>query len=67
MIWQGHDLYSNYDQLRFQIGLVPQQDIQHPQLKVRQALRFAAQLRLPPDTSRHEQEARVRQVADSSS
>ena len=64
VIWQGHDLYAHYDQLRFQIGLVPQQDIQHPQLKVRQALRFAAQLRLPPDTTRQEQDARVLQVAD---
>ncbi len=64
VIWQGHDLYANYDQLRFQIGLVPQQDIQHPQLKVRQALRFAARLRLPPDTTRQEQDARVLQVAD---
>ncbi len=64
VIWQGHDLYAHYDQLRFQIGLVPQQDIQHPQLKVRQALRYAAELRLPPDTSRPEQEARVHQVAE---
>ena len=64
VIWQGHDLYAHYDQLRFQIGLVPQQDIQHPQLKVRQALRFAARLRLPPDTTRAEQDNRVRQVAD---
>jgi ABC-type multidrug transport system ATPase subunit/pSer/pThr/pTyr-binding forkhead associated (FHA) protein len=64
VIWQGHDLYSHYDQLRFQIGLVPQQDIQHPQLKVRQALRFAAQLRLPPDTTRREQDARVHAVAE---
>ncbi|MEZ0578302.1 FHA domain-containing protein [Nocardioides sp. MH1] len=64
VIWQGHDLYANYDQLRFQIGLVPQQDIQHPQLKVRQALRFAAELRLPPDTTPQEQEARVHQVAE---
>ena len=30
VVWQGHDLYTHYDQLRFQIGLVPQQDIQHP-------------------------------------
>ncbi|WP_183098867.1 FHA domain-containing protein [Nocardioides pelophilus] len=64
VIWQGHDLYAHYDQLRFQIGLVPQQDIQHPQLKVRQALRYAAQLRLPPDTTRPEQDARVAAVAD---
>ncbi|KAA1425980.1 FHA domain-containing protein [Nocardioides antri] len=64
VIWQGHDLYAHYDQLRFQIGLVPQQDIQHPQLKVRQALRYAAELRLPPDTTRREQEHRVHQVAE---
>lgn len=63
VIWQGHDLYQHYDQLRFQIGLVPQQDILHPQLKVKQGLRFAAQLRLPPDTTAQEWDARVNHVA----
>ncbi|MCL2614484.1 MAG: ATP-binding cassette domain-containing protein [Nocardioidaceae bacterium] len=63
VVWQGHDLYANYDQLRFQIGLVPQQDILHPQLKVRQGLGYAARLRLPPDTSAPEREQRVQQVA----
>ncbi|MDO9458268.1 ATP-binding cassette domain-containing protein, partial [Nocardioides sp.] len=63
VIWQGHDLYAHYDQLRFQIGLVPQQDIQHPQLKVRQALAYAAELRLPPDTRAQERDQRVRTVA----
>ncbi len=63
VIWQGHDLYTHYDQLRFQIGLVPQQDIQHPQLKVRQALGYAAELRLPPDTSGPERTHRVQTVA----
>ncbi len=63
VIWQGHDLYAHYDQLRFQIGLVPQQDIQHPQLKVRQALGYAAELRLPPDTTPQEREHRVQTVA----
>ena len=63
VIWQGHDLYQHYDQLRFQIGLVPQQDILHPQLKVKQGLRFAAQLRLPPDTTAAEWDARVNHVA----
>ncbi len=62
VVWQGHDLYRNYDQLRYQIGLVPQQDIQHPQLTVRQALGFAARLRLPPDTSAPERDQRVHQV-----
>ena len=60
--WQGHDLYTHYDQLRFQIGLVPQQDIQHPQLTVRQGLSYAAELRLPPDTTRDERARRVSQV-----
>ncbi|WP_139977696.1 ATP-binding cassette domain-containing protein [Nocardioides litoris] len=63
VVWQGHDLYAHYDQLRFQIGLVPQQDIQHPQLKVRQALSYAAELRLPPDTSSQERAQRVQTVA----
>ncbi|WP_340537024.1 FHA domain-containing protein [Nocardioides sp. GXZ039] len=63
VIWQGHDLYTHYDQLRFQIGLVPQQDIQHPQLKVRQALGYAAELRLPPDTQPEERAQRVHTVA----
>ncbi|MFB9312656.1 ATP-binding cassette domain-containing protein [Nocardioides plantarum] len=63
VVWQGHDLYAHYDQLRFQIGLVPQQDIQHPQLKVRQALAYAAELRLPPDTRPQERDQRVRTVA----
>lgn len=63
VIWQGHDLYAHYDQLRFQIGLVPQQDIQHPQLKVRQALAYAAELRLPPDTRPQERDHRVHTVA----
>jgi ABC-type multidrug transport system ATPase subunit/pSer/pThr/pTyr-binding forkhead associated (FHA) protein len=63
VIWQGHDLYTHYDQLRFQIGLVPQQDIQHPQLKVKQALGYAAELRLPPDTTGQERFARVHTVA----
>ncbi|WP_232679683.1 ATP-binding cassette domain-containing protein [Nocardioides sp. R-C-SC26] len=63
VVWQGHDLYEHYDQLRFQIGLVPQQDIQHPQLKVGQALGYAAELRLPPDTTKAERAARVETVA----
>lgn len=62
VVWQGHDLYTHYDQLRYQIGLVPQQDIQHPQLTVRQGLNYAAMLRLPPDTSAEERGARVQQV-----
>lgn len=63
VMWQGHDLYAHYDQLRFQVGLVPQADILHPQLTVQQGLGYAARLRLPPDTSAAEAQTRVHQVA----
>jgi ABC-type multidrug transport system ATPase subunit len=60
--WNGRDLYGGYAQMRFLVGLVPQEDILHRQLTVRRALHFAAQLRLPPDTSTTELEERVSQV-----
>jgi ABC-type multidrug transport system ATPase subunit len=64
VLWDGHDLYRHYEELRFQIGLVPQEEILHPQLTVREGLGYAARLRLPPDTSRTEQLRRVDQVID---
>lgn len=49
--WNGHHLNEEYTDLRTQIGFVPQEEIQHPQLGVRQSLHFSAQLRLPADSS----------------
>lgn len=63
VLWQRQDLYTNYEQLRFQIGLVPQQDIQHNQLRVKEAFEFAAELRLPPDTTGPERHERVGAVS----
>lgn len=60
--WNGRDLYAEYAQLRFLVGLVPQEDILHRQLTVRRALQFAARLRLPPDTTAGERDERVRDV-----
>jgi ABC-type multidrug transport system ATPase subunit len=45
----GRDLYADYDELRARIGYVPQEDLVHEQLTVRQELEFAGALRLPPD------------------
>ncbi|MEA2614758.1 MAG: transport system ATP-binding/permease protein [Chloroflexota bacterium] len=58
----GRDLYSSYDEMRQRIGYVPQDDILHPQLTVRRALRYAAELRFPPDVSTADREARVEEV-----
>ena len=62
VFFDGHDLYETYDELRNRIGLVPQDDILHPQLTVRRALTYAAELRFPPDVSARERDARIDEV-----
>jgi ABC-type multidrug transport system ATPase subunit len=60
--YDGRDLYADYAELRYRIGLVPQDDVLHRQLTVRRALRFAAALRFADDVSRRERTARVDEV-----
>ncbi|MGH8477142.1 MAG: FHA domain-containing protein [Methylococcales bacterium] len=49
VFYNGSDLYRSFDQFRSSIGYVPQQDIVHRRILVRDALRYTARLRLPPD------------------
>ena len=44
------------------IGMVPQDDVVHGQLTVNQALMYAAELRLPPDTTKEDRQQVVAQV-----
>ncbi|MGI8680746.1 MAG: ATP-binding cassette domain-containing protein [Mycobacteriales bacterium] len=60
--YAGRDLYSNFDDLRHRMGLVPQQDVLHPQLTVRRALQYAAELRFPQDVSAGERARRIEEV-----
>lgn len=46
----GDDLRRNFDLYRTEIGYVPQDDIVHHNLTVEEVLKYACQLRLPPDT-----------------
>ncbi len=62
MLYDGRDLYKHYAELRHRIGLVPQDNILHTQLTARRALRYAAELRFPQDTSRTERERRIDEV-----
>jgi ABC-type multidrug transport system ATPase subunit len=62
VFYGGRNLYTEYDELRRRIGYVPQDDIVHAQLTVRQALRFAAELRFPRDVPAAEREHRVDEV-----
>lgn len=58
----GQNLYKNFDAYRTQIGYVPQEDIIHRELTVYEALDFAAQLRMPADTSGAERRQRIDDV-----
>jgi ABC-type multidrug transport system ATPase subunit len=50
----GENLYDNFAALKQDIAVVPQKDVLHDSLAVGAALRYTAELRLPPDTSREE-------------
>jgi ABC-type multidrug transport system ATPase subunit len=54
----------SYASLRSRIGMVPQDDVVHRQLTVNQALGYAAELRLPPDTSKADRAKVVAQVLE---
>ncbi|HEY9704889.1 MAG TPA: ATP-binding cassette domain-containing protein, partial [Allocoleopsis sp.] len=58
----GVDLYKNFNAFRSEIGYVPQQDIIHKSLTVKQTLNYAAKLRMSLDTTPQEREKRVAEV-----
>jgi len=63
VLFNGADLYQFYDRFRLQMSYVPQDDIVHPQLTVREALYFSAKLRT--DLRDDEIEARIKKVLTS--
>jgi ABC-type multidrug transport system ATPase subunit len=58
------DIYQNFDAIRNEIGYVPQRDIIHMELTVYQALDYAAQLRMPRDTTTEERHKRIMEVLE---
>ncbi|HEY0225336.1 MAG TPA: ATP-binding cassette domain-containing protein, partial [Mycobacterium sp.] len=62
--FEGHNIHTEYATMRTRIGMVPQDDVVHRQLTVNQALGYAAELRLPPDTSKADREQVVAQVLE---
>jgi len=62
--FEGHDVHAEYASLRSRIGMVPQDDVVHGELTVRQALMYAAELRLPPDTTKADREQVVNEVLE---
>jgi ABC transport system ATP-binding/permease protein len=64
VLYDNRDLYEHYAELRYRIGLVPQENILHTQLTARMALQYSAELRFPSDTTAQERTARVTEVMD---
>ena len=62
--FEGHDIHAQYASLRSRIGMVPQDDVVHRQLTINQALGYAAELRLPPDTNDADRAQIVAQVIE---
>jgi ABC-type multidrug transport system ATPase subunit/pSer/pThr/pTyr-binding forkhead associated (FHA) protein len=60
----GHDVHAEYASMRSRIGMVPQDDVVHRQLTLEHALNYAAELRLPPDTSVEDRREVVERVLD---
>ncbi len=62
VLYDNRNLYKQFAELRQRIGLVPQDDILHKELTVKKALKYAAKLRFPADTTTEEREHRIGEV-----
>jgi ABC-type multidrug transport system ATPase subunit len=61
VLYGGRDLYASLD-LRQKMGYVPQEDLLHPQLSVREALDYAAELRFARDVDWTARSSRIDEV-----
>lgn len=60
----GHDVHAEPESMRTRIGVVRGDDCLHSRLTVEQALGYAAELRLPPDTAAEHRRRVVDQVIE---
>ncbi|MCP4479035.1 MAG: ATP-binding cassette domain-containing protein [Planctomycetaceae bacterium] len=58
------NLYQNFERLKVRMANVPQKDLMHDQLSLRQMLNYTARLRLPIEKSLKAKKKRVEQVID---
>ena len=64
VLFDGLDVYEHYPVMRNKIGVVPQNDVIHSALTVRQTLEYAAELRFAKDVSKKERRARIAEVLE---
>lgn len=64
VLFDGLDVYEHYPVMRNKIGVVPQNDVIHSALTVRQTLEYAAELRFAKDVSKAERRQRIDEVLE---
>jgi len=64
VLMNGENLYENYENLKYNIGYVPQDDIVFSNLTLHDMLQYAAKLRMPDNTSKKERNQRIKEVLD---
>ena len=64
VLLNGENLHENYDNLKYNIGYVPQDDIVYPNLTLYDMLQYAAKLRMPDSTSYKARNQRIKEVLD---
>ncbi|WP_168708074.1 ATP-binding cassette domain-containing protein [Actinomyces procaprae] len=64
VLFDGLDVYEHYPVMRNKIGVVPQNDVVHSALTVRQTLEYASELRFAKDVSKAERRARIDEVLE---
>lgn len=62
VLMNGENLYDNYENLKYNIGYVPQDDIVFSNLTLHDMLVYAAKLRMPDNTTKSERNSRIKEV-----
>lgn len=58
------DIYKNYNQMKYEIGFVPQQDLLRLEDNVYNTLENAAEMKMPRSATEEERKGRIRQVLE---
>ena len=64
ILLEGHDLYKEYEAMKYDVGFVPQQDLMRGNDTVLMTLEDAATLRLPESVKHKEKKKRVQEVLE---
>ena len=64
VLMNGENLYENYQNLKYNIGYVPQDDIVFPNLTLNDMLQYAAKLRMPDNATPKERNTRIKEVLE---